>query len=484
LRHFVLGWSDYLLENDSQAAIDAAERAVAEDSTFAVAWLTLYAYYRLDNRTAEAGRALDNVMTYLYKLPERQQYMAKSVYYDYNQDPDRQLAVLEMLVEIYPDDRDARSLLAHAYAYRNEMDKAVEQVRSALEFDPYNFDFVGLLVDLLAERARFDEAKEALEAFTEMKPDDTAALVKLGELDEKRGDLDAARRAYDRALIIDPANVEVLLKLSTIETKTGRFEQAQRHCEEALRLAKTPEDRFRIYDVVADYQVVRGQQKRALVATENMLAEADAWLPPLQAQFVRLSTLDRYVQAGQTERAVFLVDSIGGLIAPPLDMLAKIGNVKIYLALEQSQAAAVALTELEQGVKAMQMHTLDDFVWEKKGDICVLEGDYEGASRNFNERLVIDPSNTAIQSKIGRIQRILGRYEEARESIEKRLATHPMDPKAHYELALVYADIGDMAKALEHLRRALDVWQEADPEFKPAEEARDKLKEWQSTTSM
>ncbi len=51
---------------------------------------------------------------------------------------------------------------------------------------------------------------------------------------------------------------------------------------------------------------------------------------------------------------------------------------------------------------------------------------------------------------------------------------------ARYEMALVYADMGDREKALEHLQVALDIWKDADPEFKPLQEARQKLAELSS----
>jgi tetratricopeptide (TPR) repeat protein/tRNA A-37 threonylcarbamoyl transferase component Bud32 len=484
LRAFAWGRADFLLDNDIEGAIAAMEHAVKEDSTFAFAWLMLHVLYRLDNRAEEAGASMDKVMTFLYKLPERQQYFTKALYYDYRQDPDRELAVLEMMVEIYPDDLDSRGLLANAYQSRNQVDKAIEQLEQALEFDPYNFDFIAGLVDLLVGRARFDEALETLGAYSESHADDTAALVKSGEVNETRGDLDAARRAYDRALLIDPANVEVLSRLVDIEIKTGRFSEAEAHCQEALRIAKTPEDRFSIYDQLVDYHELRGQPKRALGSMELQMAAADKWLPPVQAQFVRLSTIGRYVEAGRTERAHALLDSISGLVAPPLDQLSAIGDVGLYLALEEPGRATEKVADVEEAVNSMQLHILDDRLWRFKGDIAVLEGDNEKAIAMFTEQLALDPSNTKINRKIGKCQRLLGRYQEARESLLKRLATHPWDPLAHYELALVYADTGDTSKALDHLRKALDVWREAEPGFEPAQKAREKMKEWQATTSM
>jgi tetratricopeptide (TPR) repeat protein len=484
LQAYVEGSKRLLLNNDTQALITGAERAVAEDPTFAVAYFSLYLYYRMDNRTEDAGAALDKVMTYLYKLPERQQYLAKALYYDFKQDPDRYLAVLEMLVELYPDDIQSRSLLANSYAYRNETDKAIEQLEHALEFDPYNFDLITGVVDMLVDRARFDEAVDILESYAEAQPDDPAALIKSGEVNETRGDLDAASRGYDRALLIDPSNVDVLVKLSSIEIKTGRFVEAKDHCEEALRVARTPEDRFNIYDELSYYYEMRGQPKRVLEVTELMVAEAGQYMPPLQHQFVRLATLSRYVDAGRPERAFALLDSVGSLIAPPLDKLAKFGDVELYLAMEQPDKVAAALVDLEAAVNAMQVRMLEDNVWRAKGEIAVLEGDYAAAIANFNEELTLDPSNTKIHRKIGECQRLLGRYEEAKESIQKRLTTHPMDPEAHYEMALAHADAGDMGEALEHLKKALEVWEEADPEYEPARKAREKLAEWSTKTSM
>ena len=367
-----------------------------------------------------------------------------------------------------------------------DWDRFVAEARSAaaLEFDPYNFDFVGHLVDLLKEGARFDEALEALEAYSAARPDNPAALVKTGEVYETRGDLDAAHRSYNRAIILDPTNAEMLSKLARIELKTGKFGEAKRHFEEGLRVAKTPEGRFAIYDNLVDYYDLRGQSARGLETLELVWKEADRYMMPVQAQFVRLASLDNYAAAGRADRAFALRDSISALIAPPLDKLASVADVGIYVALEQPVEAAEAVARLEAAVDALQLHTLDRALWRGRGRIAAFEGDYETAIANFEKQFELDPSDTKVHREIGKCQRLLGRTDEARESIGRRLATHPMDPVAHYELALVYAESGDMSKALEHLRIALEVWQDADPDYKPALEARKKLEEWRTATSM
>ena len=47
-----------------------------------------------------------------------------------------------------------------------------------------------------------------------------------------------------------------------------------------------------------------------------------------------------------------------------------------------------------------------------------------------------------------------------------------------YELALVYAELGNQDKAAEHMNIALDIWKDADPVYKPAQKARAALEEW------
>ena len=73
--------------------------------------------------------------------------------------------------------------------------------------------------------------------------------------------------------------------------------------------------------------------------------------------------------------------------------------------------------------------------------------------------------------------RKLGRFVEAEEALNHMLKQKPAQPDAHFELALVYAEIGRLEDAIAHLEAALAVWAEADPGFRPAQRAREKLAE-------
>jgi hypothetical protein len=48
------------------------------------------------------------------------------------------------------------------------------------------------------------------------------------------------------------------------------------------------------------------------------------------------------------------------------------------------------------------------------------------------------------------------------------------------EYALLYQDMGKPKKAIEKLNNALEIWKDVDPDFIPAQMARDKLRELES----
>ena len=78
---------------------------------------------------------------------------------------------------------------------------------------------------------------------------------------------------------------------------------------------------------------------------------------------------------------------------------------------------------------------------------------------------------------IGRCYRKLGDLDKAEDYLNDARRVVPADPWVLYELALVAAESGDVDVAVELLESALEVWVDADPEFRYAREAREKLAE-------
>jgi tetratricopeptide (TPR) repeat protein len=117
------------------------------------------------------------------------------------------------------------------------------------------------------------------------------------------------------------------------------------------------------------------------------------------------------------------------------------------------------------------------YLLASQGKIHELRGEYEEAIDSYAEALAFAPTEVTINRSLGRCYRMLGQLAEAEKELLRNLTVTPQNPLSHYELAMVYAEGGRRSKALEHLQVALHVWSDADPDFKPAQDARQRMAE-------
>jgi tetratricopeptide (TPR) repeat protein len=81
--------------------------------------------------------------------------------------------------------------------------------------------------------------------------------------------------------------------------------------------------------------------------------------------------------------------------------------------------------------------------------------------------------------KAGRSRRECGDFQAAREHNERTLRVNPVYATANYEVALVLYKLREYENAKDHLDKALEMWNDAAPDYKPALEARATLAQWQ-----
>ena len=56
--------------------------------------------------------------------------------------------------------------------------------------------------------------------------------------------------------------------------------------------------------------------------------------------------------------------------------------------------------------------------------------------------------------------------------MDEAFKKYPQHPENYYESALLYEKKGDRSKALEQVKKANEIWKNADPVYKPAKKAR------------
>ena len=170
-----------------------------------------------------------------------------------------------------------------------------------------------------------------------------------------------------------------------------------------------------------------------------------------------------------------MVEEARGQLPPPFDAVAVLGEMDIYLILEDADAIEATLPGVENFITSFRAEIHRWRMFYGRGRVHELRGEYQEALEQYREEQSLNPSDTSIPIQLGRCHRELGEYEEAVSLLQEALRVSPFAPKTNYELALTYEAMGRMEDARTHLERALEVWAEADPGYEPAATAREKM---------
>ena len=481
-RHLIDAYRLVTFEQDWAAATAASRRSVEIDPTNAYAQLLNYSVSMLGNDNANAAQAIEAAMQHSYKLPERTQYQVKFQYYDFNKEAEKALAVSQIRVDLFPGDIDGRLILAGLYSLRDRIPESMEQFEAILEIDPSQMQYLQQLGSLARAEGDFESATDYYQRYADENPDDYRSYTPIGSLHRLQGNFDEAKAAYERALLLEPSNVGVMVSLAGLERHYGNFAGGVTQLEAALGRAKTRQDSVAVFGALQSAHEYGGQMTEAIQYLERQLALLQTIYPPIQVLSQQLQKLDVYVKAGQEDRAHAILAAVEPQLQPPFDQLGAIGHVGIALALEDADVAEQALPRLQSLIDQLGVQALQPAVTHARARILEIRDQCAEAVPVYQEELESNPTDISIFIDIGRCQRKLRNLDAAEESLQRSLAWSPYSPTVHYQLALVSEARGDTDRAVEHLETALDIWRDADPEFKPAREAREKLEELKATT--
>ena len=455
---------------DLDAAVAGLSAATALDPTFTMAQHQLAVLLLSANRPGEAIAPIQAAIDHVYRLPERLRFRVKSDYYFLTQQPEKAWAVLEMWVELHPEDPAAlRSYLA-VQLLRGDWEGMVRTLETLYRLNPTEHSLLRAMAQTYEELGDNDRALAALAEYVEKFPEDYAGYLDLARIQRRQGDLAGARDYPERAIIIEPRMPELLGELASLDLSTGRFESALSGYEGALASSRAPAQRTAALEGLREYYRFRGQMEEAIGMADARLDEAHAWQTPMQVVQDRFSDIDLYLDAGRYDEAVALFEELRSQLPPPVSQVPH-WEIHIALGAEDGEAARGAYHAAFDAMEATDFGVLRPALTGDLGRIEELDGNYDAAVTNYPDAMAQDPGRN-FHRRTGRALRKAGRLGEAEEELREALRLSPAAPRAHLEMALVLEAQGDTARAMEHLRSALAAWEFADESFEPAREAR------------
>jgi Flp pilus assembly protein TadD len=231
----------------------------------------------------------------------------------YNDGKDAKAAEAELnrAVALAPDFAPAQAELGHAYAYQSQYARAAEQFTIARRLDPQSTDYLFALGEAVGMEARsldqYREAAAVQEECLKASPSNPALMFTLGQLHLRFMNLDKAYDCLRKASALRPKHAKTWLNLARVSELRGDKREARWDYEQFERqvslhnrtilaeksAAANPKDARARLELARSFHAegnLKGcyVQLRAALSIDPGLAEAQADLGLLQAEFQRL----------------------------------------------------------------------------------------------------------------------------------------------------------------------------------------------------
>ena len=338
----------------------------------------------------------------------------------------------------------ARDMLGITLSRRGRPQEAEEQFRRAVALAPDLLPPRQHLARLLLQQDRADEALAELRAAAKLGPLERRLALWLADAELERGDAAAAAVQLE-SVAARFGSVRALMELARLQARAGDNQAAADTLQRALEIAPNSEEALEARAKVAlalEHPVVAIRVLEALTRMHPEAADHAYLLGVARLQVAELGgaveTLQRSLEI-EPGRPLPLL-ALGQALAAQKRYAEAADALRESLQRDPGNAETLAvLSEAEEGL-----------------------GQLELAEAHAAQALARDPEHAGALMAVGRIRMTQARYEEARDALLQAVASAPDLARAHYQLSLAFARLGDRESSSEHLELYRRIHREED----------------------
>ncbi len=458
----------------------AFERAIARDSTFALAYYRLaYTEWWSRQNAAQAKRHIDYAIANLDRIPMKERYLVRALKVALDDGFEAQLPVLKEMRTLYPDDKEMLFGLGDAEFHSGAYDSAAVHFRAALKIDSDMERALQHLSWTLLRLERYDEALQIAQRWAQT-TQAGEAYETLATVNLRLGRPQVAMDIVEAARTREPKNAKLLVRKAMIQFATHRPYDALATLEAADQLA--PKDPLTILEI---------GQTRAMVIYPFLGRFRDS------SRLIANGREASFTAFGDSTTAITLTVAEAALsywahqdarrTIADLDALSTVR--KKYLSGDYWRSLALfhmMLGDTAQAGALLRAHP-KDMTPERRAIIAVFEaaaiGDCARASTLFDQgradRKIPKSAEDPIFFMLARCRMQAGDYNAAiaalRTIVERELYfadSAALIPVAWFYLGEAYEKKGDVTRASAAYQRVLELWKDGDADLYCRREAR------------
>jgi tetratricopeptide (TPR) repeat protein/tRNA A-37 threonylcarbamoyl transferase component Bud32/TolB-like protein len=430
---------------DVDRGIELFKEAIFLDTAFAAAYRGLsIALNNLDVERALSADAQERAFRFRDRLVERERLWTEGSYYMTTGQPERARVAYEALLEVEPDSARVLNNLGVVNLQARRPAEALGWYERALAFrpdaPPANFNVVATSLEL----GRVDRAHAVRARFDSLRPGHPIGSALRWMIGWATAEYDSVQATVDLLAARGGSTTEALatngrLWLAGIRGQPSRFEAILAQSERRAAEGRQVPEHLRAVAWAATYEaVVQGQPERAIARIESAMSRFPlASLQPFDRPYAELAQF--YARANRPAQARQLLAQFGREVPRQLqDRLAPdLGLARAYATLAEGPAQS-AIREF-QAADVGQCTT------------CVLPGLAQAWQLAGNQDSVAA---------------VLARY--LTQPDDDRAEVDPLERAgALARLGELYELRGDTVQAVQFNARFLELWRDADPEFRP-----------------
>ena len=354
---------------------------------------------------------------------------------------DAAIATFNEVLARNPRATDAKVALARLHLAAGRADTSVNLAREAASVDGRNLPARLTLVRGLLVSKQLLRAEAELAALIKDAPSDGSVHALSGALSALKGDQLAARARYERALQLDPRSLEGLRGLINLDLAARRTADARARIES--RITEEPRN-LNALMLAAQTYAATGELPKAESALRQILAVDASFLDAYSALaqvYVRQRRLDaalsEFEQLAERQPRPVAALTFSGIILQAQGQPDRAAE-RFQRALEIDPEAAVAANNLA-------------WIYATSGD--KLEAALQLA-QTARRHL---PDNPAVINTLGFIYYKKDMLTLAIPELKASVDRVPDNATYNHHLGLAYAKAGDRPRAIQHLRRALQL---------------------------